>query len=348
MFGVLFDKKMLFCTTLSLFASGCTGAGYNGPVSDHFNGKRFFNQQDARHERPAVLSLLKWMWQRNPKEWDAHVSHPQGLPPPQKVAAGHVRITPVGHATVLIQMGAVNVLTDPIWSERCSAVQFIGPKRVRPPAIAFEHLPPIHVVAISHNHYDHLDLPTLRRLEQKHRPVFVVPLGNGQLLRDQGIKRVQELDWWRGMWLHQGLHVQAVPAQHWSARMPPFDYNKALWAGFVFKQNDRAIYFAGDTGMGPHFQQIHQRVGAVDIALLPIGAFKPRWIMQSNHLSPQEAVAAARILQAKVSIPIHYGVFALGDDGQHEPLQVLKQHLDNMSEAPRFEIPEFGEGFLLN
>src|SRR6185503_7337082 len=179
-----------------------------------------------------------------------------------------------------------NVLTDPVWSERVSPVSWAGPKRVRPPGLAFEQLPRIDVVLISHNHYDHLDLDTLRRLERAHQPLFVTCLGNRAFLAQHGLGRVTELDWWDTAPVGSG-RVLCTPAQHWSGRGLS-DRNRTLWGGFVIELADRTVYFAGDTGYCAQFAEIRSRYGVVDVALLPIAAYKPRWFMREQHMNPDE------------------------------------------------------------
>lgn len=220
----------------------------------------------------------------------------------------------------------------------------MGPKRVRIPGIRFEDLPPIDVVVVSHNHYDHLDLPTLKRLFSQHNPVIYVGLGNKRLLEKSGIKKVRELDWWQGVSLSDCLRLTCVPSQHFSGR-GLFDRNKTLWAGFVFEGQGGLIYFAGDTGLGPHFQQIADRFGKMRLALLPIGAFLPRWFMFPTHLSPSDALEAHFILDAQTSIAMHFGTFQLGDDGRTEAIDLLTNIIaeTNMEET-QFLILDSGEG----
>lgn len=325
--------------------TGCllSGPGYHGPVSDHFDGERFTNQLPIHHRRFG--EFLRWMRSRQPGEWQWIDAEP-GPPPPRRVTDGRLRVTFVNHATVLIQMDGLNVLTDPIWSERASPFAWIGPRRMRPPGIRFADLPPIDVVLLSHNHYDHFDAPTLRRLEAEHRPLFVTGLGNGPLLQELDIEtaRIRELDWWQKLDLGHGRRLHAVPAQHFSAR-GLCDRDAALWAGYVFEGPSGRVYFAGDTGFGPHFRQIRERFGPPRLALLPIGAYRPEWFMARVHISPAVAVRAHKILGAGTSIGIHFGTFRLADDGQTEPLKTLARVLANHPPPqPRFWTLAFGEG----
>lgn len=325
---------------------GCcamSGSRYGGPVSTHFNGDEFVNR-DTRREHGRFGAFLKWRLNRNPGPWRQYTDAQPGPRPETRVTGGRVRVTFVGHATALVQMDGLNILTDPIWSERCSPVSWAGPRRARPPGIRFEDLPPIDYVVISHNHYDHLDIPTLKRLARVHAPRFIVGLGNKALLERHRIGGAVEMDWWQGYALKNEVGVYSVPAQHFSMR-GLCDRNATLWSGYVIKGSGGTVYFAGDTGWGSHFREIGQRFGPIRLALLPIGAFRPRWFMSAVHISPQEAVKAHHELRAETSLAIHFGTFPLGDDGQDEPVEELTKALAKGGEnPPRFWVLDFGEG----
>lgn len=315
---------------------------YYGPASDHFDGKRFHNQVDVKHG--GVVDGIRWMRTRDPGPWRTWTDGPPGPRPPRGVGAGELRVTFVNHATVLLQMDGINMLTDPVWSERCSPVSWAGPKRVRPPGILLEDLPPIDLVLVSHNHYDHLDIPTLTWLADRDHPRIVVALGNRAFLERRGLPNVDEIDWWQTVAIHPGIRVTAVPAQHFSAR-GPWDRDRALWAGFTIVGAGGSVYFAGDTGLGPHFDQIKQRFAPIRLALLPIGAFRPAWFMSRVHLSPAEAVRVHQMLDAGTSVGIHFGTFNLADDGEDEAPAGLATALDRLEgAASRFWILGFGEG----
>lgn len=311
---------------------------YQGPASDHFDGKHFHNITPA--EPKGFFSIIKWRLTKDEGPWRKWVNAKPGPAPEKRMGKGEMRITFVNHSTVLIQMDELNILTDPIWSERASPVGWAGPRRVRPPGIRYEDLPPIDVVVVSHNHYDHLDIPTLQKLSADHNPQIFTSLGNVLLMQENGIKNGKQIDWSQTVDLTDGVTLTCVPAQHWSGRGFS-DRMTNLWSGFLFKGPAGTVYFAGDTGFGPHFRMIAERYGPIDVALLPIGAFRPRWFMQSSHLSPSDAIQAHEILGAKQSIAIHFGTFNLGDDGETEPPNLLKQEIKRTGAA--FHILNFGQ-----
>ena len=288
---------------------------HSGPVTERFNGKTFFSQS---YENKQATDLLKWSTNRQQGPWEQRATRPaEHLL--SRVHEG-LHITLVNHSTLLIQVDGLNLLTDPIWSNSTGPFGRIGPSRFRQPGIEFNALPPIDVVFVSHSHYDHMDLPTLKRLHERDQPRFVAGLGNAGNLAKVGIDNVIELDWWQSVALNGSLELIMTPAEHWSKRSV-LDTNRTLWGGFVLNKDDEAmVFFAGDTGAGEHFNHVFERYGAVSVALLPIGAYLPRWFMQDNHLSPSEALEAAAMLRSDVMIPIHFGTFALGDDGQDQPL----------------------------
>ncbi|MHB0969755.1 MAG: MBL fold metallo-hydrolase [Thermoanaerobaculia bacterium] len=314
---------------------------YDGPVTDHFDGARFVNNPKLAHHTGA--DFFKWILNRDRGAWDRWTDARPGPPPPPRVAADALRITFVNHATTLIQLGGINILTDPIWSFRCSPVTWAGPRRHRDPGIRFEDLPEIDVVLVSHNHYDHMDVATLERLAREHDPLFIVGLGNAAMLAKHGITNARELDWWQSLET-SGARIHSVPSQHFSSR-GLCDRDANLWTGFVVDHPQAGrVYFAGDTGMGPHFTQIRERIGAPRLALLPIGAFRPEWFMSPVHISPAQAMKVHADLGAGTTMAIHFGTFPLGDDGQREAPDLLRAAATRAGLAERIWIPEFGEG----
>ena len=280
---------------------------------------------------------------RKPGPWKSWTETPRFAPPPAGV--DDLRVTFVNHATVLVQTtGGVNVLTDPVWSQRVSPVSFAGPRRHKPVGVAFEDLPPIDLVVVSHNHYDHLDVSTLRRIARRDGPIFVTGLGNRALLEQNGIGRVLELDWWQAATISNRLTATAVPVQHFSGRGLA-DRNRTLWCGFVFSTAAGDVFFAGDTGYSDVFGRIRERFPAIRLALLPIGAYRPEWFMGPVHVAPAQALQIHRDLGARTSLGIHHGTFRLTDEGQDEPAEEIRRLLAAMPEPrPRFWVLENGEG----
>jgi L-ascorbate metabolism protein UlaG (beta-lactamase superfamily) len=309
---------------------------WKGAPSDHFDGERFHNRERGRQTEG---SFLKWQATREAGGvWPEHPEAMPGPPPPERVDDGRLRVTFINHSTTLIQMDGVNILTDPVWSERVSPVSFVGPRRHRPPGIRFDDLPPIDLILVSHNHYDHMDVATLRRV---HAPI-VTPLGNAALLRRHGIDGAIDLDWWEMTKHANGIETTVVPARHFSARALS-DRNRNLWSGFVISGKSGHVYFAGDTGWGNHFAEIGRRFAPIRAALLPIGSYMPRWFMQPAHIDPAQAVDAHFALGARTSVAVHFGTFALGDDGEYDPVRDLHAALAGNGNPP-FLVLDQGEG----
>ena len=316
---------------------------HRGPKTAYFDGKRFHNEERGTVARFG--DFLKWTMTRKSRPWPKWIDAAPGPKPPERVGDGALRVTFVNHATALVQMDGLNILTDPVWSERTSPVGWAGPKRVRPPGIRFEDLPPIDLVLISHNHYDHLDVPTLRRLAERDSPRIVTGLGNRELLEAERIPKSEELDWWDTTDVAPGVRVVATPAQHFSGRGPG-DRNQTLWMSMVVEGPSGRVYFAGDTGYGGHFARTRARLGPMRHALLPIGAYDPRWFMSSVHMDPAEAVRAHLELEAATSVGIHFGSFRLTDEGIDDPPRELEAALAafRAEDRPRFWVLEHGEG----
>ncbi len=341
------------------------------PVSDHCDGERFFNPPP----QPQALgfgSLPKWWWQQ--LTTDAFHRWPKTVPPPRRpqlparVAPGELALTFIGHSTFLLQLDGLTILTDPIFATHAGPFGRLGPKRVRPAALRLEELPAIDVVLVSHNHYDHLDLATLRWLARERRPQFITSLGNKAWLEARGVAPVVELDWWEG-WsaltpthservevnafhLDQSsaaeraqplLRITATPAQHFAARAP-WDRCRTLWNGFMLHTRAGDVFFCGDSGWGPHFAAIREKIGAPDLALMPVGAYEPRWFMIPVHMNPDESVRAHLALGARRSIGMHFGTFQLTNEAIDEPLRALAaaRTAHGVAEAD-FTTLDFGE-----
>ncbi|MFT8790994.1 MBL fold metallo-hydrolase [Komagataeibacter saccharivorans] len=315
------------------------------PHSDHTDGTRFFNPPYLRREtagssRIRPLSILKWQWNRPKSDWPSWIENPHPTGDPHAgVPHGGVQLTFIGHSTFLIRMprpdGTITtILTDPIFSQRCSPLSFLGPRRVRAPGRQLADLPKVDIVLVSHAHYDHMDLPSLRALARRgDDPLVITPLQNARFLRKTGLRRIMELDWWQAV-SSAGVQITCTPAVHGAARTP-FDHNKSLWGGFMLRdETGHQLFFAGDTAHGRHWALIRERLGAPDIALLPIGAYAPRALMASVHATPEEAVSGLRELEAGRGIGIHFGTFRLTDEPMDEPVHRLAQALRDRGLPP--------------
>jgi L-ascorbate metabolism protein UlaG (beta-lactamase superfamily) len=316
------------------------GPGHRGPATDHFDGRVFRNAAGGAGK--SFADFWRWQRTRRPKTWPTWVENVATPALPSALAADEVALTFINHITFLVQFDGLNVLTDPVYSERVSPFQSVGPRRVRAPGLAFESLPPIDLVLLSHNHYDHLDLATLRRLAAAHQPRVVTTLGNAAFLAEHGIGDVVELDWWQSS-AEFDATVMLTPARHWSGRGVR-GRNRTLWSGFALRHGATQLYFAGDTGYGDHFAEIRRRLGRVDLALLPIGAYEPRWFMQEQHMDPDDAVRAHQDLAARVSVATHFGCFQLTDEGIDDPVHELAAARTRYGVAEAtFQVLEVGE-----
>ena len=311
------------------------------PTSDHCDGVRFFNPDGAPPRSFASVPRLML----EPRErWPVHIDSPRQRPPALD-GAGAV-VTFIGHSTFLIQTAAGNLLTDPMYSERAGPMNLMGPRRVRQPAVDIADLPHVSIVLLSHNHYDHCDRRTLRQLAERFDPIVVTPLGNGSLVRSSGIRKVEELDWWQQT-ARCPVRITVTPARHFAAR-GPFDRNRALWGGFLIASGGQRIYFAGDTGYARLFRDVRERLGPIDLALLPIGAYEPRWFMQPIHMNPEEAVQAHLDLDARESVGMHFGTFQLTTEGLDAPVRALDEACRTRNVArSRFRTIGFGESVRL-
>jgi L-ascorbate metabolism protein UlaG (beta-lactamase superfamily) len=333
---------LLLTVPLVILLTGLTLSAprYRGPVSDHFDGKQFVNPRGIKAK--GLQDVIKWMRERQRDPWVAQRNNIKCDKPLPRVAQG-IRITFINHTTFLIQTEGLNILTDPVYSERASPFSWIGPRRMREPGIAFEDLPQIDVVLLSHNHYDHLDIHTVKKLNQVFSPQFILPLGVGTFLKRSGIHIFHELDWWQEVRINASIAVQSVPAQHFSGRGLR-DRDATLWCGYLMRREQGNIYFAGDTGYNNHtFKEIGERCAPVKAALIPIGAYKPKWFMSPIHCSPDEAVQIHEDTQSSLSIASHFGTFPLADDGRDEAVQDLALALSRSNKTLKpFIAPQEG------
>ncbi len=318
------------CLVLVLFLGGCV-SDPNYPVTDHYDGERFYHA--GLKSDKSFWTVLKWSFNRPDAQYPEWIENKFKPELPQEVPVAKVAATFINHASFLLQTKNFNFLTDPLWAKRTSPVSFLGPKRFRDPGIKIEDLPTINFVVVSHNHYDHMDLQALEDLHKKFKPVFIMPLGNASYLKDiKGIQTI-ELDWWQSTTIthnSQTAKITLVPAQHWSSRSLT-DKRKALWGGYVIEVDQRKIYFSGDSGYSKEiFSRIGETWSGVDLALLPLGAYEPRWFMKENHMNPEESVQVHLDVKAKMSVAMHYGAFRLSDElfGQPEKdLEAAKKKL---------------------
>ena len=288
-------------------------------ISDHFNGKKFSNKLGESHH--GIRELLRWKLNSKPKPWPK-LTHQKIVPAPHNVG-NDIQVSYIGHSSFLIQTPQGNFLTDPVYSERVGPFSWVGPKRFMAPAIAWESLPKITAVLLSHDHYDHCDKPTLDRIAHRWASSVITPLGMKDLISKKS--SLYELDWWQTKTLSEQVAVTLVPARHWGRRFP-WDTNKRLWGGFYLTINNRKIYFAGDSGYDSAiFKEIKHRMGAPDLAFIPIGAYEPRWFMRDAHMNPEEALQVHFEVGAKTSVAMHWGTFRLTDEGRDDPAIALRE-----------------------
>src|ERR1700719_1060013 len=309
---------------------------YSGPPSDHFDGERFFDPDGVPPK--SLGDVLRWQFGGNRQRaaWPEWAPSPHADTPPERVDGAKVRFSFVGHASWLIQTSGLNILVDPVWSERASPFSFAGPKRHNDPGIAFEALPKVDVVLVSHGHYDHLDVATLSRLAARFSPRVITPLGNDlTMTRADADIRVEAFDWHQRVELGNGVAVTLVPTRHWSAR-GLFDRNRALWASFVLETPAGRIYIVCDSGYGDgkHFRRVGQAHGPLRLAILPLGAYEPRWFMQDQHMNPSDAVKALADCGAEQALAHHHGTFQLTDEAIDAPVEGLYAALDE-AKVPR-------------
>ena len=327
-------RKMLTLFAGIAAAGGATAfwsrsrAAYAGPISDHFDGMHFFDPDGAPPKQ--LTDLLRWHATRSQAKWPERNPSLYRDTPPARVNGAALRVSFVGHASWLIQTAGLNILIDPVWSDRASPFTFVGPRRANAPGVAFEDLPKIDVVLVTHGHYDHLDVATLSRLANSFAPKVITPLGNDTAMHaaDPAIRATAH-DWGDSVPLGNNVTATLVSTRHWTAR-GLFDRNRALWASFILDTPAGKIYAVGDSGYGTgiHFRRVREAHGPLKLALLPIGAYEPRWFMRDQHMNPEDAVKALNDCGAEHALAHHFGTFQLTDEPIDAPLKDLEIALD--------------------
>ncbi|WP_232475955.1 MBL fold metallo-hydrolase [Flavisphingomonas formosensis] len=345
--------RAAFAASGALLAAACGREApvyYTGPASGHFDGKRFFNPDGESGtggaQRDGAIAFIEIGLGRA-----GHHGWPSSVPirpsvPPRRVDGQDMRVTWIGHATTLVQTEGLNILIDPVWATRDSPVQFAGPKRVRAPGVALSDLPPIDIILISHNHYDHLDIPTLQFLAQRDKPAILAGLGNDTLLADYGLTAIAR-DWGQTVML-RGIPIRLTRAHHWSAHWLN-DRDRALWTGFRLTLPGGDLFYAGDTGAGDMHWPVEARGQApIRFAILPIAPYKLLGPPTGNHIDPEQAVAAFSMLGAAYALGVHWGTFQLGPEPIDGPPNRLRASLAaHHIDAVRFRTMEAGESWMI-
>lgn len=316
---------------------------YKGPKSNHFDGRRFYNPWNPR--RHSWRKVFRWMMTSEPHPWPKKVENEFSDTPPAIVAGSDLRVSFVGHSTVLIQTQGLNIVTDPVWTERVVPIKLANSKRVAKPGIAFENLPKIDIILISHNHYDHLNRKTIQWIAKRDHPLLITPLGNDTIIKSFAASlNVKTLDWEGSQKITDQVTIHLAPSQHWSGR-GIFDVDKALWGAFVIETAAGNIYFAGDTGFEARlFENVRAKFGSFRLAILPIGIYEPRWLMQYVHMNPKDALLAYKLLGEPNAIGIHYGTFRLADDGYEDPIALLNAEKKSQKITDnKFRVLKIGE-----
>ena len=341
--------NILLITIASYFLFDGTRPLYYGPATDHFDGKKFHNYNPEKG-RFSLMDICKWQYYEFKdditKFWPKHIDDVLEVKVQDRVFGDQIKITFINHATFLIQANGINYITDPVFSERVSPLSWVGPKRYRKPGISIENLPPIDYILISHDHYDHCDIDSLFYIQQKFNSKILSGLGMSKFLSISYINSI-DMDWWSGLFVNEKNKVSFVPSVHWSGRYGLIGNNRTLWGGFVIETPAGSIYFSGDTAFErPVFERIARDYPNIDIALIPIGAYEPRWFMKTHHINPDEAVKIHKIIKSKTSIAAHFGSFALSAEGEGMPEQELRSAMRKRKvKNNQFLILKHGENY---
>lgn len=343
---MIFAVMNKYWLLILLMLCGCQNFKYYDPQKPHRGPDGFLNNYDnSPHE-----SVLKWQWNRLIRPHQRREFNPEILRPDVEFLKTNRQkntLTWFGHSSSLLQIAGVNILIDPVFSQRASPVSFMGPKRYSANPLEVSELPEIELIFISHNHYDHLDIETLTAVAKRNPQAhFLVALGDGDILRKKGIQNVHEMDWWE-TFEYEGLTVTFTPSQHWSQRWI-FRPNQSLWGGFHIGAPHFKMIYVGDTGYSKDFQDIYDKLGEVDLALIPVGAYEPRWFMKRQHVNPPEAVQIHKDLHARLSIGVHWGTFRLTDENLIEPVEELAKVLESEPlQGSEFKVLKHGETLFL-
>lgn len=313
--------------------------GYTGPVSSHFDGNKFFNPNGVKGN--GFWNVLKWSLTRKKGEWNADYKDYPAKEQIPDVLNYQTKILFINHSTFLIQMDGINILIDPVWSMRASPLSWAGPKRLRQPGVNLDSLPKIDLVLLTHNHYDHLDIDTIKAIDNQHCPEYIVPLGVNHILNSLHISKVRQLDWHQHT-MFEKLRITATPAIHFSGR-GMLDRNNTLWCGFMIN-GLKNLYIVGDTAYDDQlFKDVRNKYPHIDLSIIPIGAYKPKWFMSPIHADPDQAVRIHQDTNSKESIACHFGTFQLADEGLKDVPQDLDKALRKFDVSPKsFIMPKEG------
>lgn len=325
--------------TVGLIAISCTsGPAYNGPKSDHFDGKYFHNRTPMNK---GFWDYLVMRIKTKQTPWPTWINSKEGTLPNNFLNGDQLKVLFINHSTVLLRFENLTILTDPIFSQRASPFSWFGPKRARDPYLKIDQLPKIDVILISHNHYDHLDIESLKTISKRDQPKILCGLGVGLLLKENNIDNFIELDWEKQITI-SSLKFTFVYSQHWSAR-GIFDRKQTLWGSYILESPKGKIYFSGDTGYSSHFKEQGDQYGPFKFAMLPIGHYEPGYFMGYSHLNPEQAVLAHLDLRSQLTMGIHFGTFQLTNESISQPLEDLEKAKKVHSINETFFAPNFGE-----
>lgn len=320
----------------------------NIEIEDFYDekSKKFVNTEKVAAK--SFFDVIKWKLNNTAADWPEDLKNEFQYKNPDKIDSNQIAVTFINHSSFLLQLEKFNILTDPVFSKRVSPFSWVGPSRARELGIKIDELPNIDLVIISHNHYDHLDINSLALLNEKFKPLFLIPIGDGKILKNKGITNYIELHWWQTALLNQDLKITFTPAQHFSNR-GLFDRDKSQWGSYMINYKNQNIYFGGDTGYSPHFKKIGNHFKEIKLSFIPIGAYEPRWFMRDVHVNPDDAVQAHIDLKSQKSIGMHFGTFQLTDESINEPIYDLQLALKKYKvEKEKFITLELGNTTIFN